>query len=192
MPTKKQNRDYLHNEVIPHVREMAQQQELRMLAKLGTCYTDPSDLTDVVHKDDGERPAVLNFALYETIYAKNCNIINDEYNCGRTGCLAGWYKMMSEQQRRFVPWDPDWLSIGSFDTRKLARHFNISQAEAHDLFGSTGEGVERESLYGMEGEEDEDGCEMSIEQVATAELTQGEILEMRAGYLEEIMGVKHE
>ena len=158
-----------------------------MLQNLGTCYTDPSDLTDEVRKDDGERPAVLNFGLYEQVYSKNCNIINDEYNCGRTGCLAGWYVMMSEQDRRFIPWDPQWTSIKQFSTHQLAKHFNISFGEAHDLFGSTGEGVERESLEGMEGEEDENGYEMTLEQVAITELTQGEILEMRADYFDHVI-----
>lgn len=186
MPSKKQNRDYLQNEVIPHVRKMAQRQEQRMLEKLGTSYTSPDELI-TCYADKRETSAILNFGLYEQIYAKNCNIINDKYNCGRQGCLAGWYLMMSEQDRRFIPWDPQWTSIKQFDTRKLARHFNISNTEAHDLFGSTGEGVERDSLEGREGEYDDNGDSIGIEEIAISELTQGEILEMRADYLDHLI-----
>jgi hypothetical protein len=187
MPSKRQNREYLRNEVIPHVRKMAERQELRMLKELGTCYIDPGSLIDEVPHADGDRPAVLNFGIYEQIYAKNCNIIDDEYNCGRTGCLAGWYLMMSEQDRRFIPWDPQWLMIKSFDTRRLAQHFNISHHEALDLFGSTGEGVERELLEGMEGDYDDNGDTIGIEDIAISELTQGEILEQRADYLNHVI-----
>lgn len=192
MPSKKQNRDYLRDKVIPHVREVAQRQELRMLRELGTAYTDPANLIDNLgheHEEwEAEKPAALNFAVYDKIYAKNCNIINDKYDCGREGCLAGWYLMMSEQDRRFIPWDPQWKSIARFDIGDLARHFNISKAEAHDLFGSTGEGIERQSLETYEDEYDENGYEMGIEEIAVAELTQGEILEQRADYLNEILG----
>ncbi len=186
MPSKQQNREYLRNEVIPHVREMAQRQEKRMLEEIGTCYVDPSDLTDNLDPED-MKPAILNFAIYEQVYSKNCNIINDKYDCGRTGCLAGWYLMMSEQQRRFLPWDPQWTSIQGFSTQNLARHFNISFNESHDIFGSTGEGAEHEALEGSEYEYDDNGNEMMIEEIAVAELTQGEMLEMRVDVLDGVM-----
>lgn len=193
MPSKKQNRDYLRDTVIPHVREMARRQENRMVQELGTCYIDPSELIDDLNRDpegceyDAKKPAVLNFGVYDKIYAKNCNIINDQYDCGREGCLAGWYVMMSEQQRRFQPWDPQWTGIKKFSTHALAKHFNISFCEAHDLFGSTGEGAERESLEDFEGDYDENGYEMGLEEIAVQELTQGEMLEMRVDVLDNVM-----
>lgn len=186
MPSKLQNREYLRDEVIPHVREMAKRQEISMLKALGTCYIDPSELIDDLDPED-TKPAVLNFGIYDQVYSKNCNIINDEYNCGRTGCLAGWYVMMSEQQRRFQPWDPQWTGIKQFSTHSLAKHFNISFSDAHDLFGSTGEGVERECLEDAEYEYNSHGYEKCIEEIAVAELTQGEILEMRVDVLNQVM-----
>lgn len=186
MPSKQQNRDYLREEVIPHVREMARRQEVKMLHALGTCYIDPSELVDNLDPQD-EKPAVLNFGIYDQVYSKNCNIINDKYDCGRTGCLAGWYVMMSEQDRRFIPWDPQWTSIKSFDTRALARHFNIAYEEAIDLFSSTGEGAEREALEYAELQYNDNGYEMCVEEIAVQELTQGEMLEIRADLLNEVM-----
>ena len=192
MPSKQQNREYLRDEVIPHVREMARLQEIRMLREVGTCYTDPGQLIDDLNRPQNEqweakKPAVLNFGLYNHVYAANCNIINDKYDCGRTGCLAGWYMMMSEQQRRFQPWDPQWTSILSFSTHDLARHFNISFTEAHDIFGSTGEGAEREMLEGSEYDYDDNGHEYCIEEIAVQELTQSEMLEIRVDVLEGVM-----
>ncbi len=193
MPSKQQNREYLRDVVIPHVREMAKRQEIRMLRELGTAYIDPSELVDEVERDpeictyEAKKPAVLNFGIYDQVYSKNCNIINDKFDCGRTGCLAGWYLMMSEQQRRFQPWDPEWTMIKGFNTHDLAKHFNISFRDSHDLFGSTGEGVERTSLEGAEYEYNSHGYEKCIEEVAVAELTQGEILEMRVDVLNEVM-----
>jgi len=192
MPTKKQNREYLRDTVIPHVREMARLQELRMLRTIGTTYVDPSELInhlgcEVPDEFEAKKPAVLNFGLYNRTYAKNCNIINDKYDCGREACLAGWYLMMSEQQRRFVPWDPQWTSIKTFGTHDLAKHFNISFSDAHDIFGSTGEGAEREMLEGSEYDYDDDGNTLGIEEIAIAELTQGEILEERVAVLNEVM-----
>jgi len=192
MPTKKQNREYLRDTVIPHVREMVKLQELRMLRTLGTTYINPDELIghlgcEVQDESEPRKPAILNFALYEQTYAKNCNIINNQYDCGRTGCLAGWYMMMSEQQRRFVPWDPQWTSIKRFRLHDLAKHFNISFDDAHDIFGSTGEGAEREMLEGSEYDYDDDGNTMEIGEIAVAELTQGEILEMRVDVLNEVM-----
>jgi len=192
MPSKKQNREYLRDTVIPHVREVAKRQEIRMLRELGTAYIDPSELVDNLDCEeegayDAEKPAILNFGIYDKVYSKNCNIINDEYNCGREGCLAGWYLMMSEQQRRFQPWDPQWTSIQGFSTHDLAKHFNISFHDAHELFGSTGEGVERECLEDAEYEYNSHGYEKCIEEIAVAELTQGEILEMRVDVLTEVM-----
>jgi len=194
MPSKQQNREYLRDVVIPHVREIAKLQEIRMLRTLGTAYTVPDNLIDEVqNEEDGQsefkakHPAILDFATYDMIYEKNCNIINDKHDCGRKGCLAGWYLMMSEQDRRFIPWDPQYTSIKGFSTHDLARHFNISHSEAMDLFGSTGEGVERESLEDAEYGYNEHGFEACIEEIAIAELTQGEILEMRVDVLNEVM-----
>jgi hypothetical protein len=186
MPSKQQNREYLRDVVIPHVREVAKRQELMMLKTLGTSYIDPSELVDNLDPED-MKPAILNFGIYDKVYAKNCNIINDNYDCGREGCLAGWYLMMSEQQRRFVPWDPQWTSIKEFGTHALAKHFNISFSESHDLFGSTGEGVEQECLQDAEYEYNSHGYEKCIEEIAVAELTQGEILEMRVDVLKGVM-----
>jgi len=191
MPTPRQNREYLRDVVLPHLKDMWSAQAKRMLRIMGTEYDDPDDFLGMhqmrfqegVLDDDVEAPAGLDFSMYQRIYKKNCNIITDQHNCGRTGCFAGWYAMMSDQQRRFIPWDPTWTSImEDFDTKALARHFGIGHSQAHDLFASIGEGVEAASLDEYEGQNFDSGAEQCM-----AELTQGEVLDIRAEYLEEIM-----
>lgn len=189
MPSPKQNRDYLYNTVLPHMREMWELQATRMEHVLGTEYGAPDDFIECrvdVEQDDGEvdvpNPALIDFSMYHNIYEPNCNIINDKHDCGRTGCFAGWYVMMSEQDRRFIPWDPNWKAIQSFDIASLARHFNLSKADTHDLFAGLGDGIERDDLN-----EDEYGNYDSEGAQCQDEYTQGEVLETRAAHLRRIM-----
>lgn len=69
--------------------------------------------------------------------------IDTEYQCGRTGCLAGWYVMLSDRDKRFGPFERN--EVAGYDNGELAEHFGLgSTSEGEALFGGMGSGAEQD------------------------------------------------
>ncbi len=67
--------------------------------------------------------------------------VTDEYVCGRDGCLAGWYVMLSDRDKRMGPMERKEVSL--YDNGYLARHFGLSNySDGEKLFGTKGSGIE--------------------------------------------------
>lgn len=67
--------------------------------------------------------------------------IDEQYHCGRTGCLAGWYVMLSDRDERFGPFER--TEIAGYDNGELANHFGLaSYGAGEQLFSALGGGVE--------------------------------------------------
>ena len=119
------NLKYLKEEIFPFLREMPTIEQVA----------------------DGEAPymsAVLDFDEYWI--DEMGKPITDEYSCGRAGCLAGWYVMISEQEGRLTDEELVKLKDG-FSERRLGEHFGIEYCEAGELFGSKGGGFNQDGHY---------------------------------------------
>ena len=69
--------------------------------------------------------------------------ITDEFSCGRDGCLAGWYVMLSDRDKRFGIFERK--EVSQYDNAYLARHFGLEGYNAGEkLFGTKGSGIEGE------------------------------------------------
>lgn len=131
------NMKYLIEEVIPHISGMK--------GHSGSCK-----LSD----------AVLDFNEYIREPTSSETLMNrkltTQHNCGRSGCLAGWYTMLSAQDERLMAYDQS--QIMSFSENALADHFGISVQEANELFGGTGDGIESHESPDVPGDDfDDDG-----------------------------------
>ena len=134
----RQHRKFLYNVVVPHLEAMPTAEEVLEDAR-GTnleMYT-PSRVCAIPGK------AVLNLSQYVRV-ADNDVPINrsNKYNCGRTGCLAGWYVMISDNYDRLSDLERD--DVDDYDISSLAGHFGISYQEADWLFSSLGQGIEND------------------------------------------------
>jgi hypothetical protein len=131
------NMKYLIEKVIPHISGMKN-------------HSDSCEMAD----------AVLDFNEYireptnsETLMSRE---LTTQYNCGRSGCLAGWYSMLSAQDERLESYDQS--QIMSFSPGSLADHFGITIQEATELFGGTGDGMESYESPDVPGNDyDDDG-----------------------------------
>lgn len=136
MPTGKQNLEFLVNTVIPHLEEMVAVEE---------CPLD-SDTAILDFDEYAKKPHWSSELMGRKI--------TSAYNCGRKGCLAGWYLMMSEENKRL---DKDELQqIAGFSIFALGDHFNITEHETEGLFNQLSGGVENESGGDMDSDWDED------------------------------------
>lgn len=67
--------------------------------------------------------------------------IDPAYHCGREGCLAGWYVMLSDRDKRFGPFERN--EIAGYDNLDLAKHFGLDGYDAGArLFSGLGSGIE--------------------------------------------------
>ncbi len=68
--------------------------------------------------------------------------ITDDYHCGRTGCLAGWYVMLSDRDTRFGPCERN--EVAGYDNLDLANHFGLDGGHraGEQLFSALGSGIE--------------------------------------------------
>jgi hypothetical protein len=67
--------------------------------------------------------------------------IDGEYHCGRIGCLAGWYVMLSDRDGRLGAFER--AEIAGYDNDELAQHFGLqSYSQSESLFSALGGGVE--------------------------------------------------
>ena len=112
------NLQYLKEKVFPFLRSMPTVEE-------------------AIDGEVGASAAILDFDEY--IIDLKGKEITDQYSCGRTGCLAGWYVMLSEQEGRLQEDDIEALK-DHWDEELLAAHFDIDCTEAGALFGSKGGG----------------------------------------------------
>lgn len=107
-------------------------------------------LTKMPTKEDLERgktergAAICNLGSYIDHHNNRTapEDITKDYHCGRTGCLAGWYVMLSDRDKRFGPCERN--EIAGYDNLDLAKHFGLHGG--HDagqrLFSALGSGIE--------------------------------------------------
>jgi len=119
----RQHRKFLFDVVLPHLEEMPVAEEF------------PDQITVL-------KQAVLNLNEY-TRDEKACKAVSGGYDCGRTGCFAGWYLMISDKFNRLLTCEAE--VIEDYDTSDLAEHFGISDDDAEDLFSTRGSGAESSS-----------------------------------------------
>lgn len=115
--TPEQHRKFLYETVIPFIKNMPADDE---------CYI--------------EGAATLNFNTYVSEHDRHtaCEI-TDQYNCGRKGCLAGWYLMLSDRENRLLERERD--KIDHFNVQALSTHFGIPHREASNLFSGKSPGA---------------------------------------------------
>lgn len=119
------NRFFLYKTVFPFLQKMptVEDQQKGLVAENGIAICNLSHYID--HHD--------NRTAHEEI--------SQEYNCGRDGCLAGWYVMLSDRDNRFGPCERN--EVAAYDNGDLARHFGIGgHNEGELLFSTRGSGVE--------------------------------------------------
>jgi hypothetical protein len=102
--------------------------------------------------------AVLDFNEYIRLPSNSSVLldrkITDAHNCGRSGCLAGWYTMLSEQDKRLSA--NELSDIQAFSENALADHFGIEVHEATALFGGSGDGAESTEARDIPGDQYDD------------------------------------
>lgn len=99
--------------------------------------------------------------------------ISKKYDCGRQGCLAGWYVMMSEQDKRLTERQLAVL-LNGFSENALSEHFGIEYRDAAALFGGIGDGEEQR--FEPEDVDDYGEFQYSNEQMISARLELAESL----------------
>lgn len=133
----RQHRRFLYNVVVPHLETMPTAEEVFEDAQ-GTnheMYT-PSRVCAITGK------AILNLNQYVRVANHRVPVNrSNKYNCGRTGCFAGWYVMISDSYDRLSEHERE--CIDEYETFDLAEHFGISHKEAGWLFGGLGQGIEK-------------------------------------------------
>ncbi len=87
-------------------------------------------------KDD---TAVLDFGSYIDNARANGKPVSKKYDCGVRGCLAGWYRMLAQEDDRIGEDD-----LNGFVLTELAEHFGIAYDDAAALFAGMGGGIEGE------------------------------------------------
>lgn len=120
---QKTNVKFLHEKVFPHMQNMPTVEEYEALECDGT----------------GDDVAYLDLDSWTSQYRANGNKITCAYDCGKSGCVAGWYVMMSDERRRFAKTDDK----PKFEMAELGDHFGFSTFEADLLFEGKGQGSER-------------------------------------------------
>lgn len=158
---------FLRNRVIPFLEKMPTCEQFGSVTleadedalhdwQEGGCHIEDFDLETPgigsMHSD-----AVLDFTVYHdgrrrAEEGNECKI-SAKYDCGYTGCLAGWYYLMAEQEKVEEPGDLDYVK--HFNLGPIATHFGITYGEASGLFQSLGKGVE--GMEDFEDNFDEDG-----------------------------------
>ena len=115
--------EYLQKIVMPHV------------ASMTTC----EDWRNAEEDDEGLplNTAVFNLDTYIETDRKSGSPISDAYDCGYTGCLAGWYKLLAVRDNLI---EEDILP--DFDSYGLADHFDIPIEDSIRLFTTLGAGAE--------------------------------------------------
>lgn len=113
------------------------------------------------HESNGISDAVLDFDEYIREPTKSETLMGRElttaHNCGRVGCLAGWYTMLSAQDERLP--EEELVSLSSYSEYMLSIHFDISMSESVGLFGGQGGGAEEDLSPDIEAtDEDGDYC----------------------------------
>lgn len=119
------NLKYLKEEIFPFLREMP---TIEQLADGEASYMSATLDFDEYWIDEMGKP------------------ITNEYSCGRAGCLAGWYVMISEQEGRLT--DEELVKLkDKFSERRLGEHFGIDRFDAVRLFGSKDHGFKQPNHY---------------------------------------------
>lgn len=137
----RQHRKFLYNVVLPHLETMPTAEE----ALEDTRRTNP-DLASATYTSSRvcaiPGKAILNLNQYVRVADHNVPVNrSNKYNCGRTGCFAGWYVMISDNYNRLSEYERS--DIEDYNTGDLAEHFGISHKEAGWLFGALGQGIEK-------------------------------------------------
>jgi len=83
--------------------------------------------------------ALLNFNWFVERNRATGVAISKDYDCGMEACLAGWYKLLAQQDGLIDDDDPD---LYDFDFIGLAAHFGISDDDSKALFETAGRGAE--------------------------------------------------
>lgn len=118
---QKTNVRFLHEKVFPHMEGMPTVES----------YEEQDNPADSI--------AYLDLDSWTSQYRANGNKITCAYDCGKSGCVAGWYVMMSDEKRRF----DRTKDKPKFDMMDLGDHFGFSTFEADLLFEGKGQGSER-------------------------------------------------
>ena len=127
----RQHRKFLLDVVLPHLEEMPVAEEFG-------------------HTTMVAKQAILNLNEY-TRDEQACKPVSGGYDCGRTGCFAGWYLMISDKFNRLLACESD--VIEDYDTDSLAEHFGISSDDSENLFSTRGSGVESASDHSVDTRE---------------------------------------
>lgn len=129
------NLEYLQKTVVPHLERMPTKEDYHSV------MSDTS-MNSKVRNFLQRTMAFLNFGDYVKDIGRRHRPITDDYNCGRHGCLAGWYVMMSKEDERIS--ETEQTRLNGFSTEKLGIHFGISELQADRLFSTLGGGCEDE------------------------------------------------
>ncbi len=131
---ERENLEYLRDVVIPHCENMEtiEHWRERYSAAGGLCTLTVASC------------AIFNLGTYTESNRATGKPISKHYDCGLEGCLAGWYKFLSDRDLR------DTEGLGNWDQDALAHHFGISNASTSALFETRGAGAERQNDSGYE------------------------------------------
>lgn len=135
---------YLRDTVIPHLEGMPSVEEF-------IAVRDNTSIPLKIRSVLSNALAVFSLDTFVSIGAfKNKDKISSTYDCGRHGCLAGWYTMMSRQDKRLDKRDRE--KLRNFSEHQLAIHFGIPNNQVTDLFDTLGDGCEsRSAKFGAYG-----------------------------------------
>jgi len=123
-PRERDNRLFLLKTVFPFLQKMPTKEDLELgkteegaaICNLGS-YIDNHDARSAPEEIDGE------------------------YTCGRIGCLAGWYVMLSDRDERFGAFER--AEVAGYSNDELASHFGLSSYnQSESLFSALGGGIE--------------------------------------------------
>lgn len=129
-PTPEENLKYLQDVVIPFVELMPQNEDNPAAGR--ACF----DLNSYI----GIRGLSGNDNAVGTRIYPEAGAISEKYNCGYVGCLAGWYALMSNQDKRLLP--DEQRRLDHFNHDLLAEHFGVTSGEIFALFGTRNCGIE--------------------------------------------------
>ncbi len=149
---------FLRNTVLPHLKEMPtidecaigveieNKEEWEHFYEFGeTDMACDLDIDYIVEPEVKRDRAIFNLNTYISNTRTNENPVSDKYNCGREGCLAGWYAILGKElQSDHLPFLSltEQGQVGSYDISMLSHHFGILRTETNNLFGSLGKGIE--------------------------------------------------
>lgn len=112
---------------------------------LKTVFPFLQKMPTVEDRDNGKAEtgaAICNLGTYITDHDnRTAAEIDPAYHCGRTGCLAGWYVMLSDRDKRFGAMER--AEVAGYDNGDLAMHFGLhSGYDGERLFSGLGSGIE--------------------------------------------------